>query len=43
MARVVFGKEIPVMAGVPHTAYVGLKSGAEVFLDAEKGEVRAEG
>ena len=43
MARVVYGKEIPVMTGVRRTAYVGLKSGAEVFLDAGRGEVRAEG
>jgi len=43
MARVVYGKEIPVMTGVPRTAYVGLNSGAKVFLDTGKGEVRAEG
>ncbi len=42
MARVVYGKEVPVMSGVPLTAYSGLKSGDEVFLDAAKGEVRRE-
>ena len=42
MARVVYGKEIPVMFGVPHTSYVDLKSEEEVFLDAGKGEVRTE-
>ena len=43
MAMVVYGKEIPVLSKVPLTAYAGLKSGDEVFLDAGRGEVRAEG
>jgi len=42
MARVVYGKEIPVISGVPRTAYSALKSGDKIFLDAERGEVRAE-
>jgi hypothetical protein len=42
MARVVYGKMIPVMSGIPRTAYSGLKSGDKVLLDAERGEVRAE-
>ena len=43
MARVIYGKEIPVMTGVPRTAYLGLKSGVEVLLDARKGEVEVDG
>jgi uncharacterized protein len=43
MARVVCGKEIPVMSEITRAACAGLKSGAKVFLDAGKGEVRAEG
>jgi len=42
MARVVYGKQIPVLAGVPCSAYLGLKSGAEVSLDAGRGVVRGE-
>jgi uncharacterized protein len=42
MARVVYGKEIPVMSEIPRTDYAGLKSGDKVFLDAGRGEVRAE-
>ena len=42
MARVVYGKEIPVITGVSRTAYSALKSGDKVFLDAGRGEVRAE-
>jgi uncharacterized protein len=43
MARLIYGKEIPVIAGVPRTTYSDLKSGDRVSLDAGKGEVRAEG
>jgi len=43
MARIVYGKVIPVMSEIPHTDYVGLKSGDKIFLDAERDEVRAEG
>jgi len=42
MARVVYGKEVPVLSGVPRRGYSGLNSGDEVFLDAEVGEVRKE-
>jgi len=40
MAKVVYGKDIPVMSGIPRTAYSSLEAGAEVFLDARRGEVR---
>ena len=40
MARVVYGKEIPVVSGVLRAQYSLLKSGDEVFVDAVKGEVR---
>jgi len=43
MARVVYGKEIPVISGVPRADYSGLKSGDRILLDAGRGEVRAEG
>jgi predicted aconitase with swiveling domain len=43
MAKVVYGKEIPVMSGVPRRSYAALKPESEVFVDAEKGEVRGEG
>ena len=42
MAKIVYGKEIPVMSGITRTAYASLKSGPRVFLDATRGEVRAE-
>jgi hypothetical protein len=42
MARVIYGKEIPVMAGIALAAAADLKSGDAVSLDAAKGEVRAE-
>jgi predicted aconitase with swiveling domain len=43
MSKVVYGKEIPVMSGILRTTYAGLESGAEVSMDAGRGEVRAEG
>ena len=43
MARVMYGKEIPVIAGITRAASADLKSGDMVALDAARGEVRAEG
>jgi len=42
MAKVIYGKEIPVMTGIALAAPADLKSGDAVSLDAAKGEVRAE-
>ncbi|HUK80980.1 MAG TPA: DUF126 domain-containing protein [Nitrososphaerales archaeon] len=42
MAKVIYGKEIPVMTGIALAALADLKSGDAVSLDAAKGEVRAE-
>jgi len=40
MAKILYGKEIPVMAGVSRAASAELESGDVVSLDAEKGIVR---
>ncbi len=42
MARLVYGKEIPIISGVPRSAYADLRSGAVVSVDAVAGEVKAE-
>jgi predicted aconitase with swiveling domain len=42
MAKVVYGKEIPIVSEVPRAIYARLKSGDRVFLDAMTGVVRAE-
>ena len=42
MAKVMYGKEIPVIAGVARMAAARLLPGDTVSLDAAKGEVRAE-
>jgi len=39
MARSIYGKDIPVVSGVPRTDYATIKSGAPVTVDAGKGEV----
>ena len=43
MAKILYGKEIPIVSGVSRTAYARLKSGDGVLVDARTGEVRAEG
>jgi predicted aconitase with swiveling domain len=43
MAKLVYGREIPVISGVPRTSYSGVRQGCEVIVDAEKGEVRPKG
>jgi len=40
MAKLVYGKEIPVITGITRAAASELKSGDVVSLDAAKGEVR---
>jgi predicted aconitase with swiveling domain len=40
MAQLIYGTGIPVLSGVPGSAYSRLKPGARVILDANKGEVR---
>jgi len=42
LAKIMYGKEIPVVAGV-RSAASSRKSGDPVYLDATKGEVRVEG
>jgi len=41
MAKIVYGREIPVVAGIARTAFARLKSGTYVTLDGVRGEVRA--
>jgi predicted aconitase with swiveling domain len=40
MARLIYGKEIPVISGIPRTQYGSVGSDVAVTVDAEKGEVR---
>jgi predicted aconitase with swiveling domain len=42
MARLVYGRGIPVVSGVPREEYSRIGSGTEVTVDAAKGEVKAE-
>jgi uncharacterized protein len=42
MARLVYGREIPVISGIARSEYAHFKSGTRVDLDADLGEVRAE-
>jgi predicted aconitase with swiveling domain len=41
MARLIYGKVIPVISGVPRASYSVLKSGDDLALDANIGEVRS--
>ncbi len=43
MARLVYGKEIPVISGVPRDAYAKVRAGSRVELDGASGEVTVEG
>ena len=40
MAKVVYGREIPVLGGVPRAAYSKLETGQRVEVDASSGRVR---
>jgi predicted aconitase with swiveling domain len=40
MAKVVYGKEIPVVGGIPRSAYAKLETGRRVEVDAASGRVR---
>ena len=42
MARVIYQKEIPIVSGVPRTAYSSIGQGSTVAVDADSGEVRAQ-
>ena len=42
MARLVYGREIPVVSGIPRAEYLRIRSGSQVRLDADLGEVRVE-
>jgi len=39
MARLIYGRQIPVVSGIPRAAYGVLKSGTRVSLDGESGKV----
>ncbi|MDG7006825.1 MAG: DUF126 domain-containing protein [Nitrososphaerota archaeon] len=41
MAKVVYGKEIPIVGGVPRENYSKLTTGQKVEVDARSGQVRA--
>lgn len=43
MAMIVYGKEIPVISGVPREAYSQVPPGTKVTVDAGKGEVTVAG
>ena len=40
MAKLVYGKEIPVISGVPRDSYSKIGTGSRVELDAARGEVK---
>ena len=40
MAKIIYGKTIPVISGIPRDSYAKIKSGARVKVDADTGEVR---
>jgi len=42
MARLVYGKEIPVLSGISRAEYSRVKPGTVVILDADTGEVKVE-
>jgi uncharacterized protein len=41
MAKVVYGKEIPVVSGIPRSKYSKISEGTEVEVDASSGDVRS--
>jgi predicted aconitase with swiveling domain len=40
MAKLIYGKQIPVVSGVQRALYTSIRSGDRVFVDATSGEVR---
>ena len=40
MAGVIYGKKVPVVSGVPRSAYMSIKQGEEVSVDGDSGEVK---
>jgi predicted aconitase with swiveling domain len=40
MAKLIYGKEVPVVSGIPRTLYSSIRSGETVSVDADAGEVR---
>jgi phosphomecalonate degydratase small subunit len=40
MAGVIYGKNVPVISGVPRSAYMTIKQGEEVSVDGDSGEVK---
>jgi predicted aconitase with swiveling domain len=41
MAKVIYGKEVPVVSGIPRSDYAAIRSGEEVSLDGGTGVVEA--
>ena len=39
MGKLVYGKDVPVISGIPRSLYSSIKSGDPVSLDADRGEV----
>ena len=42
MAGIIYGKKVPVVSGVPRSAYMSIKQGEEVSVDGDSGEVKRE-
>ena len=42
MAKLVYGKPVPVISGVPRDLYSSVRSGEQTSVDASSGEVRVE-
>jgi predicted aconitase with swiveling domain len=43
MAWLIYGKEIPVVSGIPRSLYSRIRSGGPVVVDASAGEVKSKG
>ena len=42
MAKLIYGKDVPIISGVPRSAYSEVRSGERVRVDGRTGEVRVE-
>lgn len=40
MAKIIYGKTIPVVSGIPRDSYARIKAGAQIHVDAATGEVK---
>ena len=41
MAQVIYGRNVPVISGIPRGSFSNIRPGARVLMDADKGEVRS--